>query len=77
MDEVAPLTWWLVSPLSNSAMRAERLNEAWLRLRCEVVLRDVDLTLDGDGGTDVFLLFGAPRVGFRFLPRRRCEPLRI
>lgn len=58
-------------------MRAERLSEAWLRLRCEVVLRDVDLTLPCDGGLDLLLLLDAPRLGFGFLPRPRCEPLRI
>ena len=60
MGEVAPLTWWSVAPLSNSAMRADRLSEAWLRLRCDVVLRDVELTL-----------LDAPRVEFVFLPRPR------
>ena len=60
-------------------MRAERLGEAWLRLRllCKVVLRDVGLTPLGDGGLDLFLLLEAPRMGFGFLPRPRCEPLRI
>ena len=77
MDEVAPLTWWSVSPLSNSAMRVDRLSEAWLRLRCKVVLRDVDLTRDGDGGLDLFLLLDALWAGFGFLPRPRREPLCI
>jgi hypothetical protein len=58
-------------------MRADRLSEAWLRLRCEVALRDVDLILVGDGGLDLFLLLDAPLVGFGFLPRPRREPLRI
>jgi hypothetical protein len=75
---VAPLTCWFVSPLSNSAKRADRLTEAWLRLRCKVALRDVDLTRDGDGGgLDLFLLADALRAGFGFLPRPRWEPLRI
>jgi hypothetical protein len=83
MDPVTPFTWWTVSPLSNSAMRADLLSDAWLRLRCRVVLRDVDLTRDsddsgsGDGGLDLFLLLEAPRGGFGFLPRPRCVPLRI
>lgn len=71
MEAVAPLTCWFVSPLSNSAKRAERLREAWLRLRCNVALRDVDLTRDGDGGLDLFLLVEALRGGFGFLPRPR------
>jgi hypothetical protein len=75
---VAPLTWWCVSPLSNSAMRAERLNEAWLRLRCKVALRDVGLVRgDGGGGLDLFRLLDALQAGFGFLPRPRCEPLGI
>jgi hypothetical protein len=75
---VAPLICWSVSPLSNSAKRADRLGEAWLPLRCNVVLRDVDLTRDVDGGgLDLFLLVEALRVGFGFLPRPRWEPLRM
>jgi hypothetical protein len=58
-------------------MRADRLKEAWLRLRCKVVLRDVDLMRDGDGGLDLFLLVDALRAGFEFLPRPRREPLCI
>lgn len=77
MDEVAPLGCSSVSPLSSSAMRADLLSEAWLRLRCEVVLRDVGLTLDGDGGFDPFLLLDVPWVGFEFLPLPRREPLCI
>jgi hypothetical protein len=72
------LICWSVSPLSNSAKRADRLGEAWLPLRCNVVLRDVDLTRDVDGGgLDLFLLVEALRVGFGFLPRPRWEPLRM
>jgi hypothetical protein len=72
------LTCWFVSPLSNSARRADRLREAWLPLRCKVALRDVDLTRDVDGGgLDLFLLVEALLVGFGFLPRPRWEPLRI
>jgi hypothetical protein len=60
-------------------MRADRLNEAWLRLRCKVVLRDVDLVRDDDGGggLDLFRLLDALLAGFGFLPRPRCEPLGI
>lgn len=76
---MAPLTCWFVSPLSNSAKRADRLREAWLPLRCKVAPRDVDLTRDDEegGGLDAFLLADALRAGFGFLPRPRWEPLRI
>jgi hypothetical protein len=74
---VAPSSCWAVSPLSNSAIRADRLSEAWLRVRCKVALRDVDLTPDGDGGLDLFLLLDALWAGFGFLPRPRREPLCI
>jgi hypothetical protein len=80
MGGVAPLTCCSVSPLSNSAMRADRRNEAWLRLRlrCKVVLRDVDLVRDGGGdGLDLFRLLDVLLAGCGFLPRPRCEPLRI
>lgn len=74
---MAPLTCWTVSPLSNSARRAERLSEAWLRACCKVVLREVERTRDVGGGLDLFLLVEALRAGFGFLPRPRWEPLRI
>jgi hypothetical protein len=74
---VAPLVCCPVSPLSNSARRAERLREAWLRLCCKVVVRDVERTRDDGGGLDLFLLRDALRLGFGFLPRPRWEPLRI
>jgi hypothetical protein len=73
---VAPLTCWSVSPLSNSARRADRLSEAWLRVCCKVA-RVVDRARDGGGGLDLFLLLDALRAGFGFLPRPRWEPLRI
>jgi hypothetical protein len=72
ISEVAPLVCWSVSPLSNSARRADRLSEAWLRLRCTAVLRDVERPRDGGGGgLDLFLLVEGVRAGFEFLPRPR------
>jgi hypothetical protein len=77
IDDVAVAVGWFVSPLSNSAMRVDRLNDAWLRLRCEVVLRDLDLIRDWDGTLIPFPLVDALRAGFGFLPRPCWEPLRI
>jgi hypothetical protein len=58
-------------------MRADRLSDAWLRLRCDMVLRELDLIRDWDDGLDPFLLVDALRAGFGFLPRPRWEPLLI
>jgi hypothetical protein len=58
-------------------MRAERRSEAWLRLFCKAVWRDVDLFLGSGGGFEAFLLPDAPRVGFVSLPLPRRGALRI
>ena len=59
-------------------MRADLRSDAWLRLFCKVVWRDVDLFREMGGGFDVFLLLLlAPRVGLGSLPRPRRGPLRI
>lgn len=77
MEVVASARWGSVSPLSNSAIRADLLNGAWLRLFCKELWREVDLVPDVGGGLDLFLLVDALRSGLGFLPRPRREPLRI
>jgi hypothetical protein len=77
IEDVALVNWWSDSPLSNPAMRAERLSDAWLRLFRAVVCREVNLVWEVDGGFDVSLLEDAPRLGFWSLPLPRRGPLRI